>query len=161
MEQDTKDFWYFGGGIIIVLFMIGILIWGLVAVGQIYGVWASGKQGEARLAEATYSRQIAVKEADAKAAAAVELAKAEIIRAKGVATSNKIIGQSLNKNEAYLRYLWIQTLESQNNKVIYIPTEANIPILEASRLNKSAHVEINISRRNHLKNIVRKEFNQK
>lgn len=122
---------------VIFFFVLGVtlllMMWGLLAGVQVYKVWASGKQGEARLAEATYSRQIAVREAQAKAAAAVELARAEIIRAKGVATSNKIIGQSLNKNEAYLRYLWIQTLESQHNKVIYVPTEANLPILEAGR----------------------------
>jgi len=140
MDNYIKETWAdgmrlvaIGFGILVIMILV---IWGLLAAGQVYGVWASSKQGEARLAEATYSRQIAVKEADAKAAAAVELAKAEIIRAKGVAISNKIIGQSLNKNEAYLRYLWIQTLDSQYNKVIYVPTEANLPILEAGRLNR-------------------------
>ena len=140
MDKDTEELMGTGIGLLVLGFsavvIIILAIWGFVAASQVYAVWASGKQGEARLAEATYSRQIAVKEADAKAAAAVELAKAEIIRAKGVATANKIIGQSLNKNEAYLRYLWIQTLESQHNKVIYVPTEANLPILEAGRLRK-------------------------
>ncbi len=140
MDKDDKDLMQAilvlgGGGLAILLTLVGVW-WGGNAVYQVYSVWSASKVGEAQLAQATYSRQIAVKEADAKAAAAVELAKAEVIRAKGVAKANKIIGQSLNNNEAYLRYLWIQTLESPQNKVIYVPTEANLPILEASRLIK-------------------------
>lgn len=138
MDKDTEE--VVGAGMMLALLGLIVsaaiisIIWGLLAGGKVYGVWAAGKAGEARLAEATYSRQIAVKEAEAKAAAATELAKAEIIRAQGVARANKIIGDSLNQNESYLRYLWIQTLESQHNKVIYVPTEANLPILEAGRL---------------------------
>ena len=55
-------------------------------------------------------------------------------RAKGVAEANKIIGESLNGNEAYLHYLWLHGLETGNNDVIYVPTEANLPIMEAGRL---------------------------
>lgn len=135
-EDDTLEVLSFvGGGIAILVVLIAVL-WGVAATYQVYNVWSSKKSGEAQLAEASFSRQIAVKEADAKAAAAVELAKAEVIRAHGVAQANKIIGDSLNHNESYLRYLWIQTLDSQNNKVIYVPTEANLPILEATRLHK-------------------------
>lgn len=140
MDKDdkrlVKEIGILGSGLIGAVLLLVLLGWGGSALHKVYSVWAAGKVGEAQLAEATYSRQIAVKEADAKAAAAVELAKAEVIRARGVAKANKIIGQSLNNNEAYLRYLWIQTLESPQNKVIYVPTEANLPILEASRLIK-------------------------
>jgi hypothetical protein len=52
-----------------------------------------------------------------------------------VAQANKIIGDSLKDNEAYLRYLWIQNLEnSKDRTIVYVPTEANLPILEAGRL---------------------------
>lgn len=61
------------------------------------------------------------------------LAEAEIIRAKGVAEANRIIGDSLKNNEAYLRYLWIRNLEDGPNQIIYVPTEANLPLLESSR----------------------------
>lgn len=60
------------------------------------------------------------------------LAQAEINRAGGVAKANEVIGKSLQGNEAYLRYLWIQEL-NQSGHVIYVPTEANLPILEATR----------------------------
>jgi hypothetical protein len=36
---------------------------------------------------------------------------------------------------AYLHYLWIHNLAETRNEVIYIPTEANLPILEAGRRN--------------------------
>ncbi len=64
---------------------------------------------------------------------AKSLAMAEVERAKGVAEANQIIGESLKGNESYLRYLWIQGLQYGSSEVIYIPTEANLPILEASR----------------------------
>lgn len=68
-------------------------------------------------------------------AAASKLADAEIARARGVAEANKIIGDSLKGNDAYLKYLWITDVAGTNNKpaVIYVPTEANMPILEAGR----------------------------
>lgn len=76
-------------------------------------------------------------EAKAKMESASLLADAEVARAKGVAAANKIIGESLKGNEAYLRYLWIQNLEtSKEAQVIYVPTEANMPIMEATRLKK-------------------------
>ena len=61
------------------------------------------------------------------------LAQAEVKRAEGVAKANKIIGESLKDNEAYLRYLWVNNLENSQNQVIYIPTEAGLPIMEADR----------------------------
>ena len=99
-----------------------------------YGVYSSEAEGRAKLAEAESSRRISVLEAQAKLDSAAKLSEAEVARAKGVAEANKIIGQSLHGNEAYLRYLWIQSLELGKNEVIYVPTEANLPILEAQRL---------------------------
>lgn len=58
-------------------------------------------------------------------------AEIEVARAKGVAESNKIIASSIT--EGYLRYLWIQGLQDGSSEVIYVPTEANLPILEAIR----------------------------
>ena len=99
-----------------------------------YSIWAERKRGEAEYAHAEANRKIAILEAEAKKESAKALAEAEIIRAEGVATANKIIGDSLKQNESYLRYLWIQGLQSNNNTTIYIPTECNLPILEANRI---------------------------
>ncbi len=60
-------------------------------------------------------------------------AEIEVARAEGAAKANRIIAQSIDAN--YLRYLWIQGLKTDNKQVIYVPTEANLPIMEAGRLN--------------------------
>lgn len=102
-----------------------------------WNVYSSQLSGQAKLAEAESSRQIAVLESKAKLDSAKNLALAEIERAKGVAQANKIIGDSLNQNESYLRYLYIQALENNQNNVIYVPTEAGLPILEAGKRGES------------------------
>jgi len=113
----------------------------LIAVGMVgcpkYNVWQKGLKGQAELKQAEWNRQIAIKEAEAKKESATMLAAAEVERAKGVAEANNIIGESLQGNEAYLRYLWIQGLHDGSSEVIYVPTEAQLPILEAGRLLKS------------------------
>lgn len=98
-----------------------------------YTVYSQEMYGKAKLAEAESSRQIAVLESKAKLDSSKNLAMSEIERAKGVAEANKIIGNSLNQNESYLRYLYIQALENNQNNVIYVPTEAGLPILEAGK----------------------------
>ncbi len=119
-------------GIIVFLFVGGIVV-GALAGCPNYRVYQKGLAGKASLKEAEWNRQIAVKEAEAKMEAAKSLAGAEVARARGVAEANKIIGASLKGNESYLRYLWIQGLQDGNSEVIYVPTEANLPILEAAR----------------------------
>ncbi len=98
-----------------------------------YNVWQKGLAGEAELRRAEENRKIKIEEAQAAKESAKHLAEAEVIRARGVAEANEIIGQSLKENEAYLRYLWIQGLHDGTSETIYIPTEANLPILEAVR----------------------------
>lgn len=122
-----------------------VMVWAAVLVvlsGVIFGgcwlypqyrVYDQRLEGEAELQKAEYSKRVAVQEALAKKDSATLLAEAEVMRADGVAKSNKIIGDSLKDNEAYLRYLWIRTLEEGKNEVVYVPTEANLPILEANR----------------------------
>lgn len=112
--------------------LVGLVMWGYPQ----YRVYQQNLEGEAELARATQNRQIRIQEAKAAQESAQLLAAAEIERAKGVAEANKIIGESLKNNEAYLRYLWIQGLqEGSAPQVVYVPTEAGLPILEAGRTN--------------------------
>lgn len=107
-----------------------------------YKVWQQNKEGEAELARAEQNRKIAILEAKAKEESANSLAKAEIIRAQGIAQANKIIGDSLQNNDAYIHYLWIEALKESENDVIYIPTEAGIPITESARFFKSQTAKV-------------------
>lgn len=98
-----------------------------------YLVWQQNKEGEAELAKAEQNRQIKVQEAKATEESAKSLANAEVIRADGVAQANKIIGDSLKNNDAYIHYLWVDSLKETKDQIIYIPTEAGIPITESAR----------------------------
>jgi len=117
---------------------LGLIAISALVIGGMYGcpkykVYSSRLEGEALLAHAQASKEVSVAEAKAKMESALMLAAADTVRAHGVARSNEIIGQSLNNNEAYLKWLWIDNIEKNPNAVIYIPTEANIPLMEAGR----------------------------
>jgi len=116
--------------IVSIIFVILLIMVGLPQ----YSVWQKGLKGEASLREAEWDRQIAIREAEARTESAVWDKKTAIIDAEAVAEANNIIGQSLKDNEAYLRFLYIKGLQTGSNDVIYIPTEAGLPILEATRL---------------------------
>ena len=100
-----------------------------------YNVWQQGLSGKAELARAEQNRQIKISEAMAKKESATHLADAEIERAKGAAEANRIVADSLGGSEGYLRWLFIEKLsEIPDAQIIYLPTEAGMPILEAARL---------------------------
>lgn len=117
------------------LFIAGLFFLLSLAGCPHYSVWQNEMSGKAEYARAEQNRRIAVTEAQAKLDAAKLTNQAEIERAKGLAEANKLIGDSLKGNEAYLRYLWIDSIKSNNANIIYVPTEAGLPILEAGRSN--------------------------
>jgi len=138
-------------GISVILFAI-VGIWYTT---KLFSIWSREMAGKAELAEATFTKQIMIEEARSKNESAimqgeakVKLAEAEaralkisaqaeaereVIRAEGVAQANEIIGSSLKGNDEYLRYLWVQGLNDGSSEVIYIPTEAGLPIMEAGK----------------------------
>ena len=133
----------FGNIIIaIVLFIVGWILISM-AIMPSYRIYKQNKQGEANLRQQEWEKKILIEQAKAQNESATlnaealikqETAKAEaeIIRSKGVAEANRIISDSLKGNEAYLRYLWIDKLAGNPN-VMYVPTEAGLPILEAGK----------------------------
>jgi regulator of protease activity HflC (stomatin/prohibitin superfamily) len=56
-------------------------------------------------------------------------AEIEVARAEGAARAQEIVRSTLS--EPYLKYLWIKTL-AENPNVIYVATEANMPLLRSS-----------------------------
>lgn len=122
------------GTIIGVAIVLVIILAIAFIAGPIYNVWASEQNGKAELAQGEYNRQLQVVESKAKLDSAANLADAEVRRAEGVAKANKIIGDSLRDNQAYLDYLWVTEIGTNTNKeTVYVPTEAQLPILEATR----------------------------
>ena len=57
-------------------------------------------------------------------------AEIEVARAKGAAQAQEIVRSTLS--DSYLQYLWIKTL-AENPNVIYVATEANLPIFKQAK----------------------------
>lgn len=97
-----------------------------------YNVWEQEMSGKAEFAKAEQNRRIKIEEAKANLQAEKLNAQAEIERAKGAAQAIEIENGKLTEN--YIRYLWVRQQNNLSDKtVIYIPTEASLPILEANR----------------------------
>ena len=100
-----------------------------------YNVWKQEMDGKAEFAKAEQNRKIKIEEAKAILEAEKLNAQAEIERAKGAAEAIRIENGSITP--AYIQYLWVrQQNANTNNKIIYIPTEAGLPVLEAGRTAK-------------------------
>lgn len=117
--------------------VVGVLI-AIVLIGfPTYNVYSKQMAGKAAYEEAVQNRRIRVLEAQAALDSAKLTASAEIERAKGTNEANRIMAQSLGGPENYLRWSYINMLQETAGKgdrqVIYLPTEAGMPILEAGR----------------------------
>lgn len=91
-----------------------------------YGVWRAELDGKAKLAEAEYSKQVQVREAESNLAAEKLNAEAEVERAKGAAEARKTEGLGMTA-EQYIQYLWVKKLDLSQSKTIYLPTEGGLP----------------------------------
>ena len=122
----------FSAIVLIILFTYGILVGH-----KYYAVWSAEMTGKARLMEASQSKQIMI-----------ESAKAEVEAAKLRAEAIEIIGKKAKAYPEYRMQEFIgafgEALNNGNiNTVIYVPTEANIPIMEAGRNVKVDKSKIN------------------
>ena len=128
MSEDTQlTFAMFFIAIVGVLVFIALPMWAWPQ----YNIWSREMSGKAELAEATWNRQIQIEEAQANLESEKLNAQSEVERAKGAAEAIKIEGGSLTDN--YIKYLWVRQLSSGEKQLIYVPTEAGLPILEANR----------------------------
>lgn len=111
--------------ILVGVLFIAFLFWFLPK----YGVWSREMRGKAQLAEATWNKKIQVEQANANLESEKLNAQAEVERAKGMAEAIKIEGGALTTE--YIQYMWVRQNTFNDKTTIYIPTEANLPILEA------------------------------
>ena len=115
------------------IFAILVIIGGCMYLIPKYNVWQQEQAGKAEFAKAEQNRRIKIEEAKANPEAEKLNAQAEIERAKGAAEAIRIENGSITP--AYIQYLWVrQQNANTNNKIIYIPTEAGLPVLEAGRV---------------------------
>ena len=124
MEREPKKKEVIIFFVIMVLILL-VILWAYPN----YKVYAKELNGKAQLKEAEWNRQIAVQEAQALKESAKLKADAEVIRAEGIAKANEIIAGSITAE--YIKYKFVEGLNDGNTEVIYVPTEANLPILEA------------------------------
>jgi len=115
-----------------VVVFVGIVVALFMTILPIYNVWSAGQSGKASLAHADFERQVQVVNAQANLQAQKYNAESEVARAEGVSKANDVIKNSIT--ELYVKYLWVHTLDSTNNQIIYVPLGADgLPITEAGR----------------------------
>lgn len=116
--------WVLVGVVILCVAMAFVMPW--------YHVWSQEMEGKAEFAKAEQNRKIKIEEAKANLEAEKLNAQAEIERAKGAAEAIRIENGSITPT--YIQYLWVRQQSDLSDKtVIYVPTETNLPILEAPR----------------------------
>jgi len=132
-EQVTSQgtnwvFWIFLGiGAVFVWFVFFYPKW---------NVWASHLSGEAEYQQSIKEQKIQISKAQARKDAALLNKEAAIIEAEAVAAQIEKIGKQLTEHDLYLKWQWIKMMEERpDSSVIYVPTEAGLPILEAGKRN--------------------------
>ncbi len=107
-----------------ILGVIFAFMWGMPK----YGVWRAGLQGEATLMRAEQEKKIQI-----------EQAKAELESAKLRAEAIQIVGKASKDFPEYRTQEFIGAFgeaikAGEIDQIIYVPTEANIPIVESGRV---------------------------
>ena len=132
--NKMSDFkWFLSIAITVILIALG-LMFGLPK----YNVWRSQiaiekaeNYGKAEMAQAEENRKIAIEEAKADLEVQKLKSEAEIERAKGMAKAIEIENGKLTTK--YIQYLWVRNIDKMDGEKIYIPTEGNLPLLEAAK----------------------------
>jgi hypothetical protein len=124
MEHDNKQA---GITILVVVLLVIIFIASLMFGLPMWNVWRAGLSGEASLKRATQTRMIQVEQARGEKEAAQ-------MRADAIA----IMGKAAKEFPEYRQQEFIGAFaeamkDGRINQIIYVPTEANIPITEAGR----------------------------
>ena len=111
---------------LIVLIVLAVVITPFVAL-PVWNVWRQGLSGEAELRRAEQTKKIMI-----------ETARAEKEMAQLRADAINILGEAAKKYPEYRQQEFIQAFgealkEGEISQIIYVPTEGNIPILEAGK----------------------------
>lgn len=118
----------FGWKIFGIILMVIVFIMLIMFAYPLYNVWQQGLSGKASLERAEQTRKVLIVQAQAEREAAKE--RAEAI---------KIVGQAAKDFPEYRLQEFIGAFaealhQGKINQIVYVPTESNIPIVEATRL---------------------------
>ena len=128
-DKSKYETTYYATGWIVSAMFIIVLILTCMAGCPKYNVWQQEMEGKAQFAKAEQNRRIMIEEAKANLEAEKLNAEAEVVRAQGAAEAISIENGSITPT--YIQYLWVRQQNLAAEKVIYVPTEASLPILEA------------------------------
>ena len=64
--------------------------------------------------------------------------EAEQEAASKQAEANRILGESIRQYPESMEQKWVEAIEKTSNQVIYLPTEASVPITESARMAQKA-----------------------
>ena len=124
MSEDGKLLLVVVSGIITFVIIITIAL--MIGIPK-WRVWQQGLEGEATLARAEQARKVLVAQAHAEKDAALLRAEATMIVGKAAKEYPEYRQQEFIGAFAY-------ALEHGNvSQIVYVPTEASIPIIEAGR----------------------------
>lgn len=123
---DTEGLSFFGFVVLLLGLVITLGMWGCPK----YDVYSQEMTGKAELARADQNRQILVTQAQAEKEAA-------LLRSEAI----QIVGKAAKDFPEYRQQEFIGAFgealkDGKISQIIYVPTEANIPILEANRDHK-------------------------
>ena len=113
---------------VVIFFVLAIVIGAIMFVIPQYNVWQQTLAGEAQLKRAEQERRIMVTQAEA-----------ELESAQKKADAIKIVGEAAAAFPEYRTQEFIQAFaealrDGSISQIIYVPTEANIPITEAGSM---------------------------
>jgi hypothetical protein len=124
METSAKQ----TGTIIVIVCVLTVLVLGLLFFGlPMWNVWRAGLSGESDLRRAEQTRKIQIEQARGEEEAAIH-------RANAIA----IVGKAAKEFPEYRQQEFIGAFaeamhSGRISQIIYVPTEANIPITEAGK----------------------------
>ena len=101
------------------------------AVGPQLNLYRANTEKQAVIAEQRAQSEAAEFAARSSVTQAKAKAEAMVIEAQALAESQAIIAETLTPE--YVQYLYVKAIEGNPNQVIYVPTEAGMPVLEAGR----------------------------
>lgn len=113
-----------------VLFLIAtIFVWKLV--NPKLNLYKANTEKQSVIREQEAISEAAEYAAKSRVTQATAEGEAKVIEAKALAEAQRIIAETLTPE--YVQYLYVEAIRDNPNQIIYVPTEAGLPILEAGR----------------------------